>query len=138
MNPWRNCFALAVVFYLTAKTFDLIIPYRPKGEFWDMFYYGSAATIDWMMFKLTPLFVSGKLYRDVQALCIAYIVANAFGFYQYMAYAPPSTYNWTIKGLDYALAIRLIFTGGSNALNDFDWSGMVRSFIARCSSHQAN
>lgn len=128
MNRLRSRLALAVLFYATAKAFDAVIPLRPHGEFWDMAYFGGAATVDWFMYHTCHRFIIGKLCRDVEALCIASIVTNALGFALYMAEFPPSIYNWMILGINYVLAIRLTLMGGGDVLNSTYWRDMVRSF----------
>lgn len=137
MNRLRSRFALLLLFWGSAKGFDVLITTRPPGEYWDMAYFGSAATVDWAMYRLTPLFVAGDLRRDVEALCIASIVTNALGFALYMADSPPSIYNWIIKGINYVLAIRLTIMGGGDVFNYFDWRGLVRGAFTGRLDHQA-
>lgn len=129
MNRLRSRLALAVLFYATAKAFDALIPHRPIGEFWDMAYFGGAATVDWFMFYACRRFVSGALLRDMEALCIASIVANALGFALYMAEDPPTVYNWIIAGINYVLAVRLTLMGGGDVFNSTYWRDLVRSFV---------
>ncbi len=136
MNRLRSRLALAVLFYGTAKAFDAIAPHRPIGEFWDMTYFGGAASIDWFMYHACRRFVGGKLLRDVEALCIASIVTNALGFALYMAEYPPSIYNWMILGINYVLAIRLTLMGGGDVFNPTYWRDMVRG-VARGRSYRA-
>lgn len=131
MNPARYRLALGLLFFGTAKVFDMLIVRRPAGEYWDMAYYCSAASVDWMMYRLTPRFVRGKLCRDVQALTTASMVVNALGFALYMAYAPPYIYNWIIRGINYVLAIRLTFSGNGHDLNYNHWRYVVRSAFIR-------
>lgn len=126
MNRLRARIALLALFFATAKAFDFAIVHRPYGEFWDMTYFAGAASVDWFMFKACHRFTSGKLCRDVEALCIASIVTNALGFALYMASIPPSIYNWTIAGINYVLVVRLIFLGGSDAFNNYHWRDLVR------------
>lgn len=136
MNPLRARIALLLLFWGSAKVFDALITARPPGEYWDMVYFGSAATIDWMMYRASGRFLAGDLLRDVEALCIASIVTNALGFALYMADSPPSIYNWIIKGINYVLAIRLTIMGGGDVLNGFDWRGLVRGAAFRRLDHQ--
>lgn len=102
-----------------------------------MAYFAGAATVDWMMYRLTPQLVEGKLCRDIEALCIASMLTHAIGFALYMAWYPPYFHNWIIKGINYVLAFKLIYTGGGNAFNDIDWRGLVRSAFLRRSNHMA-
>lgn len=126
MNRFRSRLALLFVFLGSAKVFALLISYRAEGEYWDMAYFGSAATVDWFMYHLCHRFISGKLCRDVEALCIAFIVTNALGFGLYMADNPPSLYNWMISGINYVLAIRLTLMGGGDVFNNNHWRDLVR------------
>lgn len=137
MKPLRSLIFLGALFWLTFKVFEVAIAMRPYGEGWDMAYFAGAATVDWMMYRLTPRFVEGKLCRDIEALCIASILVHAIGFALYMAWSPPYFHNWLIKGINYVLAIRLIFTGGSNVFNNIDWRGVVRGALLRCQNNLA-
>lgn len=137
MNRLRSCIALGAAFWLSAGAFDTLIVLRPETVDWDMAYFGIAATVDWMMYRMTPRFIGGALCRHVEALCIASIVANALGFALYLADTPPDIYNWIIKGINYALAIRLTITGGGDAINYFDLRGMVRGAFTRRVGYQA-
>jgi hypothetical protein len=127
MNKLRSRIVLLLLFYATAKAYDAIIPLRPSGEFWDMTYFGFAASVDWFMYRICHRFISGKLLRDIEALCIASIVINALGFALYMAEYPPSIYNWMITGVNYVLAIRLTLMGGGDVFHNTHWRDMVRS-----------
>ena len=131
MKALRSLVFLGVLFWLTFKVFEAVIAMRPPGEKWDIAYFVGAAVVDWMMYRLTPHFVEGKLCRDIEALCIASMLVHAVGFALYMAYSPPYFHNWTIRGLNYVLAFKLIFTGGSNVLTHFDWRGVVRGAFLR-------
>lgn len=131
MNLLRSRLILLALFWSTGKAFDLLITKRPSGEYWDMAYFGSAATVDWFMYQLCQKFTTGKLCRDVEALCIASIVTNALGFALYMASSPPTIYNWIIMGINYVLVIRLTVMGGGDVLNYHHWRDMVRGFIGR-------
>lgn len=129
MNNWRRRLALGLAFVMTGKAFDMAtdgLPYAPL--FW-LFYYGGAATVDLIMYRLVHLFVSEKLQRDIEALCIASVAANALGWaLLQMADAPPDFYNYLIAGLNYVLAIRILI-GDGYAFDRFDrtyWRGMVR------------
>lgn len=137
MNKLRFRLGLGFMFLATGFIFDKAISARPYGEYWDMAYFGSAATVDWMMLRLCGVFIKGKLQRDVEALCIASIVTNALGFALYMADSPPDLYNWVIRVINYVLAIRLIFMGGGDALNYSHWHRLVRGVAARCAGNLA-
>lgn len=130
MNRLRSRIALGLVFLVTAKAYDALSPCRPIGEFWDMAYFGGAATVDWFMYRISRRFVGGALCRDVEALCIASIVTNALGFALYMAEYPPSIYNWIIAGINYVLAIRLTLMGGGDVFHPTYWRDMVRGFAS--------
>lgn len=129
----RAC--LGALFYATFKAFAYAAPLRPSGEDWDMVYFAGAATVDWIMYRITPLLTEGTLCRDIEALCIASIVAHAIGFALYMAWSPPYFHNWIIKGINYVLAIRLIYTGGGDVFNHNYWRDMVRGDIPRRARH---
>ena len=131
MKKLRSRLGLLAISLFTGYLFDVAIKHRPVGEYWDMAYFGSAATVDWFMYYVCQRFVSGKLCRDVEALCIASIVTNALGFALYMASQPPTIYNWMIAGINYVFAIRLLFMGRGDVFNYSDWRDMVRSVVGR-------
>jgi len=134
MNTPLRRISLAVIFYLMAKTFDhLVKPNLPEGETFAVLYFGVAASVDWCMFYLCQRVVAGNLCRDMEALCIASIAVNALGFALYMAPSPPLPYPgfyvWSIQGINYVLAARLLFMGDGNVLHHFDrfnWRAVVR------------
>ena len=125
MNNWRRRLALGLVFAMTGKAFDWAtdgLPYAPL--FW-LLYYGGAATVDLLTYKVVHLFVSGRLQRDIEALCIASVAVNALGWALVLADTPPDLYNVFIAGLNYVLAVKLLL-GDRNAVdilgNRFNWS----------------
>lgn len=117
--------------------FEVAIKYRPNGESFDLLYFVSAATVDWFMFRIASIFVDGKLLRDVEFLCILSMAAQVFGAIFYMKYLSPSYYGYMIQGINFALAIRLIFMGGGNVLNLLDCRGLVRRAVLRCAGNMA-
>jgi len=128
---------LGLLFLLAYRFYASISADRPIGEWWEMLYFAGAATVDWIMYRITPRFVSGKLCRDIEALCIASIIVHAIGFACYMTWTPSYIHNWTIKGINYVLAFLFIFTGHGDAFNDINWRGLVRSFAVGRLGHQA-
>lgn len=136
MRQVRAIVCLGLLFLGTFQAFAILIPYRPAGEDGDVLYFCGAATVDWMMFRITSRFVEGKLCRDVEALCIASIVAHAIGFALYMAWTPPYFHNWCIKGINYVLAIRLIYSGGSDVHNNIGWRDLVHGVAFGRLGHQ--
>lgn len=130
MNLLRYRIALASLFWSTAKVFDVSISHRPSGEYWDMVYFGGAANVDWIMYYVCQRFVSGKLQRDMEALCIASIATNALGFALYEAEYPPDLYNWMIRVINYVLALRLLILGGGDVLSYHYWHDLVRSIAS--------
>jgi len=134
MNSLLRRTGLGLSLYALAKLFDFIVkPNVPSGELGALVYFGVAASFDWAMFYMCRLFVNGTLCRDIEALCIASIVANALGLLLYLAPSPPllypDAYVWAIKGINYVLVIRLFFTGDGNVLHYldlFNWRAVVR------------
>lgn len=143
MNTPLRRLKLALLFYITAKLFDHFIkPYIPGGDIGAVLYFGVAASVDWFMFYRCQRFVSGALCRDMEALCIASIAVNAFGFILYMAPSPPlpypGSYVWLIQGINYVLAVRLLLLGDGNVLHHPDllnWRSVVRSVTHRYQNH---
>lgn len=137
MNRLRSIVALAALFCLTFKLFEVAAKLRPPGEEWDVAYFVGAATIDWLMYRATPHLIAGKLCRDVELLCIASMVTHTIGFALYMGWYPPHFHNWTIKAINYALAFKLITTGGSDAFSNIDWRSLLRGFVLRRQGYMA-
>lgn len=137
MKQLRSVIVLAALFWLTFKIFGIAIKMRPPGEKWDIVYFAGAATVDWLMYRITPQLIEGKICRDVEILCIASMVTHAIGFAFYMSWYPPHFHNWTIKGINCVLAFKLIYTGGGDAFSDIDWRGLVRSTILRRQNNMA-
>lgn len=131
MKKLRSIIAFAVVSYGSGYEFNKLIALRPAGELSDMAYFASAATVDLFVYRICRQFLTGNLCRDVEALCIASIITNTFGFSLYLASSPPTIYNALIAGINYVLAIRLIISGGSDVLNNYHWRGLVRGDLAR-------
>jgi len=130
MNTLRDRLSLWCLSLSTGYAFASVISARPAGEYWDMAYFGSAATVDWAMYYFCSAYLSGKLCRDMEALCIASIVANALGFALYMAEYPPTIYNLMIAGLNYVFAIRLLM-GRGDVFNYSHWRDLVRGAVSR-------
>lgn len=109
LNSWqsRALFALALWLANTAHR-DLVadVSNTPLGMF---AYHGSAALFDLALLMCAPLLLSGRLCDDLQALCLASIVINFLGWIAYLAYAPPSLYNWMIWCCSYVQWVRLLF-----------------------------
>lgn len=135
MNNWRRRLALGLAFALTGKAFAWVadgLPYAPL--FW-LLYYGGAATVDLIMYRMVHLFVAGKLQRDIEALCIASVAVNALGWAIVLADSPPDIYNDLIAGLNYALALRL-FLGDGNVLDINYYRDRVFMVLRNLSGHK--
>lgn len=137
MNTLRSRFFLGLIFYATFKIFELAIQFRPYGESSDLLYFASAATVDWLMFRVTSLFVSGDLRLDIELLCVLSMASHVAGTIFYIKYFPASYHSHLIQGINFVLAIRLIFMGGGNVLNLLDCRGLVRRAVFRCSGNMA-
>jgi hypothetical protein len=73
-----------------------------------LLFHGSAALIDLLMLFAAPAVLSGRLCTDSQKLLLASIVGNAAGWLLYMAYAPPTFFNWYMWAVTYAQLLRLL------------------------------
>jgi hypothetical protein len=103
------------VLYCVAKVHDFAMLGCPNTPAWMLAYHGSAGAVDLLLLYCAPFFVSERLCDDIQATCIASIVANFVGFCAYMAYAPPSSYNALVEGLCYVQYLRLLYVGRHDA-----------------------
>lgn len=115
MNGWRQRVLLMAVLYCAAKVHDFLMTGCPNNPAWMLIYHGSAGAVDLALLYCAPFFISERLCDDIQATCIASIVANFVGFCAYMAYAPPSYYNALIEGLCYVQFLRLLYVGRYDA-----------------------
>lgn len=137
MNTLRSRIFLGLIFYATFKIFEFAIKFRPDGESSDLLYFASAATVDWFMFRVTSLFVSGDLRRDIELLCVFSMASHVVGIIFYIQYLPASHHSHLIQGINFVLAIRLIFMGGGNVLNLLDCRGLVRRAVFRRAGNMA-
>lgn len=134
MNRWRRRLALGLAFVATGIAFDKATDGIGNNPAAMLLYHGSGATVDLVMFRITGFFVSSHLQRDVEAICIASIAANALGLALYMAWTPPTIYDLLIEGLNYVLAIRLLM-GDGDVLDLSYWRDLVRSTFPRRQNH---
>lgn len=140
MNTWQRRLSLWFAFLLTGWVFDKAVGGMPSAPLFWLLYYGGAATVDLCMFHAARHFVSGRLQKDVEAICIASAATNALGWaLKALASIPPDFYNAIIAGLNYALVIRLLL-GDGNVLDPNyyrDWFFMVLRNLSRYQKHPA-
>ena len=72
--------------------------------------------MDLLLLYLAPTMIFGQLCDDIQTLCFVSIIVNFSGWLLYLAYAPPSIYNFLMWSLSYVQLARL-FVGGNGDVN---------------------
>lgn len=117
MNGWRARLVLLLLFFGTAQVHAWIMKGMalPPTDEAGLFFFGTAAAVDWFLLYSAPRLIDGRLCDDLQASCIACIVINAAGLCAYLAYTPPALYYIAIKGVTYAQYLRLIYVGRNDA-----------------------
>lgn len=104
INPWRYRLATGLLIYAVMRAHGLLTDDVPNTPYGMLIFHGSAALCDLMLICSIPLFLHGELCNHMEALCIASIAGNTFGWFAYMAYAPPDIYNslmWVITFLQW-------------------------------------
>lgn len=115
MNTWRSRLAVGLVFWLAMALHADLTANIQNTDAGMLLFHGSAAIFDLLLIYLVPVFLSGQLANDMEALCIASIVANFVGWIAYTAYAPPIYYDTFMWGLAYVQWARLFIMGGDDA-----------------------
>jgi hypothetical protein len=114
-NSWQSRLLFAVALWLANVIHrDLVadVSNTPVGM---LAYHGLAALFDMLLLICAPLMLSGRLCDDLQALCLASMVINFLGWIAYLAYAPPSLYNWMIWSCGYVQWARLLYVDRHDA-----------------------
>jgi hypothetical protein len=117
MNPIAARFILLFLFWGTAELHAkvMISLHLPPTDGAGVFFFCTAATVDWLLLYSAPRLISGRLCDDIQALCIACVIVNAAGLCGYLAYTPPALYYIAIKGITYVQYLRLLYVGRHDA-----------------------
>lgn len=117
MNGWRYRVLLALIFALAMWLHSMVMADVPNTDWGMLQFHGSAAAVDLLLLYGSPRFISGNLCDDVQALCLASMIANFIGWIAYTAYAPPIYYDTFMWGLSYVLWGRLLIMDTGDVSN---------------------
>lgn len=115
MNTWRSRLAVGLVFCLAMALHADLTANVQNTDSGMLLFHGSSAIFDLLLIYIVPIFLSGQLASDMEALCVASIVANFVGWIAYTAYAPPIYYNVFMWVLAYVQWARLFIMGGDDA-----------------------
>lgn len=107
MNAWRSRLLVGLVMLLAMWLHAVALANIANTPTCMLLYHGSAAAVDLLLLFSAPLFLSGRLCDDMQAMNLASIIANFAGWIAYLAYAPPVFYDTFMQGLTYVQFIRL-------------------------------
>lgn len=124
MNTWRSRVATGLIFWIAMAAHANLTADVQNTDSGMLLFHGSASIFDLLLIYLVPAFLSGKIACDMEALCIASIVANFVGWIAYTAYAPPIYYDTFMWGLAYVQWARLFIMGDDDA--DYHGLYMVR------------
>lgn len=127
MNCWRSRLVLGLVFLVAAHMHGLVTESLPNSPESMLIYHGSAGAVDLVLLSCAPWLIHGRLCDDIQALCLASIVANFLGYLAYLAYFPPVFYDTAILGICYAQYGRLIVGDNNDDYARLLGFGLVRS-----------
>ncbi len=110
-NSWQARLVFGLVLWLSGLAHSAIIgsvSNTPQGMF---IYHLSAAATDYMLLASAPFFLFGRISDDLQVLCLFSMIANMVGWWFYMSWLSPSTYNYSILIIGYIQYARLITAG---------------------------
>lgn len=114
-NSWQARLMFAVALWFANAVHRELVAGVSNTPLGMLAYHGSAALFDMVLLTGAPSVLSGRLCDDIQALCLASMVINFLGWIAYLAYAPPSLYNWMIWSCGYVQWARLIFVDRHDA-----------------------
>lgn len=109
MNTWKQRAAVGGIFGAVIWLHDLTADLFPNTVLGMLAYHTSAALCDLGLLLLLPLFVCGKLRRDLQGLCALSILANFGGWLAYREWVSPSYYDGFMLGLIIVQALRILW-----------------------------
>lgn len=115
MNCWRSRILTGAIFGASMGIHSMCTAHVSNTDGGMLVFHGSAALFDLFLIYMVSAFLSGQLASDMEALCIASIVANFVGWIAYTAYAPPIYYNVFMWGLAYVQWARLFIMGDDDA-----------------------
>lgn len=110
-NSWAARCLYGLTLWLSGAAHHILvggIENTPEGMF---VYHLSAAATDYMLLISASSVLAGRLVRNMQALCFMSMIVNFAGWVLYMAYSPPSTYDYAILGIGY-VQFGILFTVG--------------------------
>lgn len=123
-NSWKARLCFGLVMWASGACHHALVAgvsNTPQGM---LMYHSTAALVDLMLLCCAPSVLYGRLADDMQNTCMLSIAINAAGWFLYLAYAPPNSYNLAIEVLGYVQYARLFITG----FHGFDRAG---GFILR-------
>ena len=134
MNKWHDRLLVGLILWLAQHVHAEVNAPLPNTQPWALFFFGSAAMLEYLICRATPKFLSGRLCDDMMVLAYVCIVLDALGFLGYMTKTPSIYYNTVMWGISYVQWARLLFVD-SNHARSF-WASTIRSLnFGRAKTH---
>ena len=127
MNIWRSRIAFGGVSLGIALLHAWALSDVSNTDFGMLLFHGSAAACELFLIALVPHILSGQVCTDMETLSIVSIVANAIGWFLYVASYPPVFFDVFTWGLSYVQAIRLAIPDRYDA--DHNWTALFRGGV---------
>lgn len=110
-NGWESRLVYGFALWLANIAHPALVSDISNTPAGMLVYHGTAAWIDLMLLACASSVLYGRLADDIQNLCMLSMAVNAAGWFLYLAYAPPITYNYAIGVLGYVQLARLFTMG---------------------------
>lgn len=124
MNTWRDRLLVGLLLLLFWKAHAAVNDPLPNTREWALVFFGTAATLEYVIFRAIPKVLDGSLCNDMQNLAYICIIVDALGFIGYMTKTPSIYYNTLMWGLSYVQWVRLLFVDSDHARSI--WNNLVR------------
>jgi len=124
MNTWRDRLLIGLLLLLFQRAHAEVNAPLPNTREWALFFFGTAATLEYVICRAIPKVLDGTLCDDMMVLAYMCIALDALGFLGYMTKTPSIYYNTVMWGISYVQWARLLFVD-SNHARSF-WSSVVR------------
>lgn len=126
MNTWRDRLLIGLLLLAAQQAHAAVNDPLPNTRAWMLFYFGTAATLEYAICRYLPRKLEGRLCDDMQVMAFVCIVLDALGFLGYMTKTPSIYYNTVMWGISYVQWARLLFVDGDHARSF--WNSLVRGF----------
>jgi hypothetical protein len=123
-GKWFDRITIGVIIWVIQSAHQHAVQGVENTPFGMLLYHGFASLADFAIIVVVANCLKGKLSFHLQCLNLCAMVANAIGWFAYLAYLPPDLYNTTIAGLGYVQFLRIIWISRDDP--DYPWTRVVR------------